>query len=412
MGSKESATGSTVDGAQQRAYTAAPQNGAPGHCFCAQVFGPDGKAVLTVEPTTDEGEASRIAEVCAQALSKPARDREADRQRFPDPLFNKWLDEGIADGYTAWDALSSTGDAKAGWDCRASYDVQPCGHPQALLLRSAETSEPLYCEACDDKSGRRDAEAMEAALSPSPVAAQQEGWISLPALPEPQMPVLLDIGKKYPIRAMWVEAKSLPVGIDSSDDFGEYDEEADDYFCPAGWYEWNESEETHFRVTAEPLRWMLLPGAAAAAPEGYPECSGDPASCPENEGYGCCKPNPEDRAPCSACHGAGRVEEANLVHVREHQKGPGHELLWAHCEACDGTGEAAPSPVVEPGAQAGREAELLEFILAHLSSAKRLDMLIDIVHDEDGFYVGNAKALAAIDAACAVQGKGGSDGRC
>lgn len=23
----------------------------------------------------------------------------------------------------------------------------------------------------------------------------------------------------------------------------------------------------------------------------YPECSGDPASCPENEGYGCCKPN-------------------------------------------------------------------------------------------------------------------------
>lgn len=24
----------------------------------------------------------------------------------------------------------------------------------------------------------------------------------------------------------------------------------------------------------------------------YPECSGNPASCPENEGYGCCKPNP------------------------------------------------------------------------------------------------------------------------
>lgn len=25
----------------------------------------------------------------------------------------------------------------------------------------------------------------------------------------------------------------------------------------------------------------------------YPECSGDPADCPENEGYGCCKPNPK-----------------------------------------------------------------------------------------------------------------------
>jgi hypothetical protein len=27
-------------------------------------------------------------------------------------------------------------------------------------------------------------------------------------------------------------------------------------------------------------------------PADFPECSGDPASCPENEGYGCCKPNP------------------------------------------------------------------------------------------------------------------------
>lgn len=36
-----------------------------------------------------------------------------------------------------------------------------CGHPASLLLRSAETGAPLYCELCDDKTGRRDAEAME-----------------------------------------------------------------------------------------------------------------------------------------------------------------------------------------------------------------------------------------------------------
>lgn len=41
---------------------------------------------------------------------------------------------------------------------------QPCGHPESLLLKSAETGEPLYCEACDDKSGRRDAEARETEL--------------------------------------------------------------------------------------------------------------------------------------------------------------------------------------------------------------------------------------------------------
>jgi hypothetical protein len=32
----------------------------------------------------------------------------------------------------------------------------------------------------------------------------------------------------------------------------------------------------------------------------YPECSGDPACCPENEGYGCCKPNPILRAAAGA----------------------------------------------------------------------------------------------------------------
>lgn len=28
----------------------------------------------------------------------------------------------------------------------------------------------------------------------------------------------------------------------------------------------------------------------------YPECSGNPSSCPENEGYGCCKPDPTQGA--------------------------------------------------------------------------------------------------------------------
>jgi hypothetical protein len=47
----------------------------------------------------------------------------------------------------------------------AEQGEAPCGHPQSLTLKSAETGEPLYCEACDDKSGRRDAEQMEQALS-------------------------------------------------------------------------------------------------------------------------------------------------------------------------------------------------------------------------------------------------------
>lgn len=34
----------------------------------------------------------------------------------------------------------------------------------------------------------------------------------------------------------------------------------------------------------------LLANTAQCKPE-HPECSGDPSSCPENEGHGCCKPN-------------------------------------------------------------------------------------------------------------------------
>jgi uncharacterized protein YciW len=51
-------------------------------------------------------------------------------------------------------------------DCNSppEPDNLPCGHPASLLLRSAETGEPLYCELCDDKSGRRDAEQREVDL--------------------------------------------------------------------------------------------------------------------------------------------------------------------------------------------------------------------------------------------------------
>lgn len=53
-------------------------------------------------------------------------------------------------------------------ECKAqpvADERQACGHPVSLLVKSAETGEPLYCEACDDKSGRRDAEQRETELA-------------------------------------------------------------------------------------------------------------------------------------------------------------------------------------------------------------------------------------------------------
>lgn len=101
----------------------------------------------------------------------------------------------------------------------------------------------------------------------APPTAQAEGWTKLPGqLPEPGMPVLLDIGKKYPIRAMWA-AKHTVQAADDDTDWGEYVEEDDMYYAPEGWYEWNQCEDNHWRVTETPRAWMPLPPTSAAGVE-------------------------------------------------------------------------------------------------------------------------------------------------
>ena len=101
----------------------------------------------------------------------------------------------------------------------------------------------------------------------APPTAQAEGWTRLPgALPEPGTPVLLDIGKEYPIRAMWA-AKHTVQAADDDTDWGEYVEADDMYYAPEGWYEWNQCEDNHWRVTETPRAWMPLPPTSAEGVE-------------------------------------------------------------------------------------------------------------------------------------------------
>ena len=98
----------------------------------------------------------------------------------------------------------------------------------------------------------------------APPTAQAEGWTKLPGqLPEPGTPVLLDIGKQYPIRAMWA-AKHTVEAADDDTDWAEYDEATETYYCPEGWYEWNEHEEIHWAVTETPRAWAPLPPTTSA----------------------------------------------------------------------------------------------------------------------------------------------------
>jgi len=50
------------------------------------------------------------------------KDREADRARFLDAAFNRWLDDGISDaGHTVYDTIGSVLDAWHGWQAREYY---------------------------------------------------------------------------------------------------------------------------------------------------------------------------------------------------------------------------------------------------------------------------------------------------
>lgn len=103
------------------------------------------------------------------------------------------------------------------------------------------------------------------AQQPAPPTAQAEGWTKLPGtLPKPGTPVLLDIGKEFPIRAMWAAKFTLPVSLEDYSGFGEHDERTDEWYCPEGWYEWNEHEEIHWRVTETPRAWAPLPPTTSA----------------------------------------------------------------------------------------------------------------------------------------------------
>jgi hypothetical protein len=112
-------------------------------------------------------------------------------------------------------------------------------------------------------------------LGAAPQPAVAAGWVSVEdRLPEPGKPVLLDIGKKHPIRAMWVAKYTLPVGLEDDSGFGEYDEEKDEWFCPEGWYEWNQHEETHWFVDEATRAWCELPQALPPAPSTEGESNG------------------------------------------------------------------------------------------------------------------------------------------
>ena len=177
------------------------------------------------------------------------------------------LVEASTAGFTAADM--ATASAQGFRDGVASLSAN-AGEPRALTEDQWIDLAQRHANA-DWNSGRPDGflNAVKALCLDyaAPPTAQAEGWTKLPGqLPEPGMPVLLDIGKKYPIRAMWA-AKHTVQAADDDTDWGEYVEEDDMYYAPEGWYEWNQCEDNHWRVTETPRAWMPIPPTSAEGVE-------------------------------------------------------------------------------------------------------------------------------------------------
>ena len=132
--------------------------------------------------------------------------------------------------------------------------------PVRVFAEDGVTYYQPFSEAdCEFEWESRDSEWHEAA-PPAPT----EQWVSVAErLPEPGNPVLLDIGKRTPIRAIWA-AKHTVTAAENDSDWGEYDEASDLYYCPEGWYEWNQNEEVHWAVAETALHWQPMP----APPQG------------------------------------------------------------------------------------------------------------------------------------------------
>lgn len=142
--------------------------------------------------------AEHLAEVLA-APAAPAHDREADRQRFPDPDFNRWLDESVSDYHIVWEAVGDIAAAWAGWDNRqfyaapvapAGYKLVPIEPTESMIMHGFESapsmgfSKPEVWDAYEEMSGCQQAAFRAKLCYAAMLAAAPETWKVLPSSAE------------------------------------------------------------------------------------------------------------------------------------------------------------------------------------------------------------------------------------
>lgn len=90
--------------------------------------------------------------------------------------------------------------------------------------------------------------------------AETMNWIDAAGeKPEAERPVLVvfaDNGRVRWARACWVPKHTCSGEYEGDD--ADYVEADDEYYWPEGWYEWNQCEETHWRLSQEVTHWTQV----------------------------------------------------------------------------------------------------------------------------------------------------------
>lgn len=83
------------------------------------------------------------------------------------------------------------------------------------------------------------------------------------SIPKSGVPVIAlvinRLGNTRRIRACYAAPNTLELSPEAEDDGGTYDEEKDKYYCSEGWYEMNEYEDTHWKISDPVVAWTDLP---------------------------------------------------------------------------------------------------------------------------------------------------------
>ena len=66
-------------------------------------------------------------------------------------------------------------------------------------------------------------------------------------------------GDVHPLRAIWAPKFYLEAADDFISGFAQYNSDTDTYYCPTGWYEFNDGASVYWQIEQPIVEWQAMP---------------------------------------------------------------------------------------------------------------------------------------------------------